>query len=157
VESFSVLAGRFGQADDRVFVDTHQASRLADATTLLEVTQNRDGLVGGESRVEQGSAFAFGEALLAGTAGQQAALVGAVAETDAKVVEAALAVLGAVRVLAAESCEVVHGHGPQGKVRDALDKSLRLSYKSGVGPAMLIRHHQSLDPQLVRFLEIASS
>jgi hypothetical protein len=109
VEFLSVLAGEDGQADDGIFVDANQAARLADATTLLQVLENGDGFVLREFAVEQGRALAFGEALLAGAAGQDAALVGTVAEADAEVVAAALAVVFAVGVLAAEGFQVVHG------------------------------------------------
>src|SRR5262245_54651612 len=69
--------------------------------------QDGDDRVLGQSGIEQGRAFTFGEACLAGPAVQQAALVAAVAHADGEVAVAALAVVGAVGVLAAESAEVV--------------------------------------------------
>jgi hypothetical protein len=115
VDKGPLLTGQFGQPDDGVFVDPDQPAGLADATVLPEVSQDVDGLLLGEAGIEQGCAFAFGEALLAGSAGEHTPLGGAVAEAHPQIVEAALAVLGALRVLAAEKREVVHGHGPQEK------------------------------------------
>jgi hypothetical protein len=109
VEFLGVPAGDYGQADDSVFVDAHQAARLADAATLLQVLQDGEGFVLREFAMEQGRAFAFGEALLAGAAAQDTALVGTVAKTDAQVVAVTPAVVGAVGVLAAEGFQVVHG------------------------------------------------
>jgi hypothetical protein len=62
VDKDRVLAGQFGQADDGVFVDPDQSASLADATTLPEVSQDVDGLLLGKAGIEQGCAFAFGEA-----------------------------------------------------------------------------------------------
>jgi hypothetical protein len=111
VELLGVVAGPQGVADDGVLIDADEAAGLADAAALLEVGEDIEDLVVGEAGVEQGRAFPLGEALLAGAAGEQAALlVLAVAEGDAEVVAAAAAVGGALRVLAAEAAEVV-GHG----------------------------------------------
>jgi hypothetical protein len=117
-----MLSREFGQANDRIFVNTHEPSRLANATALLQVPQNRDSLVLGKSRGEQRGALAFGEAILAGAACQNPQLVATIVKADTQVVEAALAIVGAVGVEAAESCEVVHGHGPSRKSSDPLDK-----------------------------------
>jgi hypothetical protein len=104
-----VLAGHHGQPDDRVFVDADEAAGLSDATAFLEVLQDGEGLVVGELAAEQGGALTFGEALLAGAAGETAELfVFAVSEGDAEVVEASLAVVLAAGVLAAEGFQVVH-------------------------------------------------
>jgi hypothetical protein len=115
VDKGRVLAGQFGQPDDGVFVDTDQSAGLADATVLPEVSQDVEGLLLGEAGIEQGCAFAFGEALLTGSAGEHTPLGRAVAEAHPQIVKAALAVVGAIRVLAAEKREVVHGHGPKEK------------------------------------------
>jgi hypothetical protein len=54
-------------------------------------------------------AFAFREAFLAGATSQDAAFLGgSIAEANPQVVEATFAVVGAVRVLAAEDFQVVH-------------------------------------------------
>src|SRR4051812_8535803 len=110
VDVLGVLAGHHGQANHGVLVDADQATGLTDPTTLLEVLQDRQGSVVGEFATVQGRALAFREALLASAAGQDAALlVGAVAEADAQIAEAALAVVGTLLVLTAEGFQVVHG------------------------------------------------
>jgi hypothetical protein len=101
-------------ADDGVFVHADQAAGLADATALGDVVEDGDDLAVGEPGVEQGGAFAFGEAALTGAAGQHAALLGAVAEADAEVSQPPLAVVGAVGILTAEAGKVfVHGGLPE--------------------------------------------
>src|SRR3954451_20037209 len=78
-----VAASPQGIADGGVLVDPRQAGRLADAAAVLEVGKDGDGLGRGQSGAEQGGAFALGEALLAGAAGEHPALGTAVAEADA--------------------------------------------------------------------------
>jgi len=110
VEFLGVLAGADGQAYHRVLIHSDQASGLTDAATLLQVRKDREGFVLGEFGPIQGRAFALGEAFLAVPTGQHAALlVGAVAEADTQVTQAAPAVVGALGVLAAEIVQVVHG------------------------------------------------
>jgi len=58
------------------------------------VVQDGDNRVLGQSGIEQGSAFAFGEACLAGLAVEQAALVAAIAPADGEVAVPAFAVWG---------------------------------------------------------------
>jgi len=116
MQLLGVVAGAEGVADDRVLIDAGQAAGLPDATAFAEVMQDRDDLVVRESSVEQGRALALGEAILAGTAGEHAALlVPAVAESDPEVATAALAVIGAIRVLATEAVEVVVHRAHQGR------------------------------------------
>jgi hypothetical protein len=104
-----MCAGQHREADHRVLIDTDQATGLAYAATLLDVVQDADGLVLAEPGVKEWRAFAFAEAYLAGAASQQPALlVRPVTEADAEIVQAALAVGGAVGILAAELREVIH-------------------------------------------------
>ena len=104
MEFLGVLTGFGRQPYHRVLVDPDQAAGLADATTLLEMLQDGEGFLLGEFGVIKGGAFAFREAFLAGAAGEDAALlVGSIAEADAQVVEAALAAVLAIGVLAAEA------------------------------------------------------
>ena len=103
-----VGAGLEGVANDGVFIDTRQASRLPDTATVLEVLEDGEGLSVGQSCAKQSGALALGEALLAGTAGEHAALVWAIAEGDAEVALAAQTVVRALRVLAAEEVKVFH-------------------------------------------------
>jgi hypothetical protein len=103
------MAGDDGQANDRILVHSHKAAGLADATILLKMLQHRDGFVVGEFAAVEGSALAFGEALLTGAAGQNpGAFAGAVAETDPEIVQAPATIVIAVGVLTAEGFEVVH-------------------------------------------------
>src|SRR5579862_974509 len=114
VQSAGVLAGQEAVADDGVLVDADQAAGLADAAPLGDVVQDGDDLVLRESGVEQGRPLAFGEAGLAGAAGEHAALLRAVAEADAEVAPSPLAVVGAVGVLTAEAGQVLtHGGLPE--------------------------------------------
>jgi hypothetical protein len=76
-----MLARKDGQAYHGVLVDAEPASGLTKATTLLQMLEYRQGFVLGEFGVVERRTFAFGEALLAGSAGQDTALfVGAVAK-----------------------------------------------------------------------------
>jgi hypothetical protein len=114
VESAGVFAGQQAVTDNGVLVDADQTAGLADAAPLGDVVQDRDDLAVRQSGVEQGRTLAFGEASLAGAAGEQAATLRAVAEADAEVSQTPLAVVGARRVLAAEASEViVHGGLPK--------------------------------------------
>jgi hypothetical protein len=105
-----VLSGQFRQADDGIAVDVDQAPRLSDAAALGEVLEHGVGLLLGQVGVEEWRALALGEAALAGVAVEQPDVVLlAVAVADGEVCGVALAVEGASGILAAESCEVVHG------------------------------------------------
>lgn len=97
-------------ADHGVFIDADQAAGLPDAAAFLEVRQDPEDLVVGESGVEERRALALGEALLARAAGEHPALLGPVAKGDAEVIAATAAVVGALGVLATEAAEVV-SHG----------------------------------------------
>jgi hypothetical protein len=102
-----------GQSDDGVAVDADQSFGLADAAALGEVLEHGVGLVVGQVGVEQGRALALGEAALAGIAVEQADVVSlAVPCADRQVSGFAFAVEGAMRFLAAEAREVVHGCEP---------------------------------------------
>jgi hypothetical protein len=98
------------QADDGIAVDLDQASGLPDAAALGEVLEHRAGLLLGQVGVEQRRALALGEARLAGVAVEQPDVVlFAVAAAYGEVSGVASAVKGAMGILAAEACEVVHG------------------------------------------------
>jgi hypothetical protein len=78
-----------GVAHDGVFIDARQACGLADATALLEVGEDGEGLGLREPGGEEGGALALGETGLAGAADEQATLLArAIAEADAEVVTA---------------------------------------------------------------------
>jgi hypothetical protein len=83
---------------------------LPDAVAFDQVLEDGDGLLWGQAGVEQRGPLAFREACLACRAVQEPdLLVFAVASADREVAGVALSVERALGVLAAESCEVVHG------------------------------------------------
>jgi hypothetical protein len=104
-----VLAGPQGIAGNGVLIDAGQPSRLASATAILEVLQDVQGLVVGQPGAEQSSAFAFGEAALAGAAGEHPSLfTGSVVEADADVALTPQAIIRTVGVLTTEEIKVFH-------------------------------------------------
>ena len=120
-----MLAGEGGQAYHGVFIDADQSSGLTDAATFLQMLEYREGFVLGEFGAVERCTFAFGEALLAGAAGQDPALlVGSIAKAHTQVVAAALAVIGAVGVEAAEVFQVIHGASSWFLVRKKVDEQL---------------------------------
>jgi hypothetical protein len=127
VEVVGVLASEDRQAYHGVLVDADQATGLTDAATLVQVLEHRERFHLRELGAVQRRTFAFGEALLAGPAGQDAAfLVGSIAEAHPQVVAAALTVVGAVGVLAAEGFQVIHNAFGRFQVRGKVDEQLEL-------------------------------
>jgi hypothetical protein len=113
VELSGVRAGLEGQSGDGVLADADQPRGLSGAAAVGEVGEDGEDLVARQSGVEEGSALAFAEAVLAGRAVEESVLLlGAIAHTDGEVAVAAKAVVGAVGVEAAEAAEVVHGRLP---------------------------------------------
>ena len=105
-----VSSGQFRQADDGIAVDVEEASGLSDAAAFGEVLEYGAGLLLGQVGVEKRRALALGEAILAGVAVEQPDVVlFAVAAAYGEVSGVASAVKGAMGILAAEACEVVHG------------------------------------------------
>ena len=98
-----------GESADGVFVDADQASGLSNVVIVLEVSQHGEGCVVGEVALVQGSSLAFGEAFLAGAAGEGAALVVTLAEAEAEVIGTALTEKGGRGVESAKGSEVIHG------------------------------------------------
>jgi hypothetical protein len=128
VELFGVLTGDDGQAHDRVLVNADQATGLAHAATLLQMPEDGERFVVGQFGTIQRRAFTFREAFLAGATGENAPLfVGAVAETNTQIVEAALAVVGTSGVVATEGCQVIHGVSSRSAVKENLDEQLQLA------------------------------
>jgi hypothetical protein len=106
-----MLASAAAVADDGVLVDFDQAAGLADTTAFGEVFEDGEGLILGEAAVEEGSAFAFGEAGFAGGATEEAALEGAIAHGDGEVAVGAFAEVGAIRIQTAKAAEILVGAG----------------------------------------------
>jgi hypothetical protein len=107
VELLGLLARQQAQAGHGARVHADQAAGLAHAAALGDVVQDGHDLVGGQVAVEQGRALALGEAGLASLAAEEAALLGPVAHGHGQVAFAALAVVGAMPVLAAEGTQVI--------------------------------------------------
>ena len=123
-----MLASHDRQPYDGIFVDSNEAARLPHAATFLQMLEDRQGFLLGKFGAIKRRAFAFREALLAGATGEDTALfVGAIAEANPQVAEAALAVIATVRVLAAEGFQVVHGAPSRSEARKKVDEQLDLS------------------------------
>jgi hypothetical protein len=69
-----VIALQAGQADDGVAMDPDQACRGADATSFLEVSEDRHDRVAGEFGAEDHSPFVLRERLLADVAAEESVL-----------------------------------------------------------------------------------
>jgi hypothetical protein len=108
VELLGVFTGPDRVTDHGVLTDADQAAGLADADSFGDVLQDGDDLVFGEAGIEQGCALAFGEAVLAGAAIEQAALLPTVAHADGQVAVPAFAIVRASLVLTAEAVQFVH-------------------------------------------------
>jgi hypothetical protein len=88
----------------RVAVDADQAFGLADAAPLLEMLEDGGGLLLGQMRAERRGALAFGEAIAAGAASEEADRgILAEAACDGEVFAAPEAVIGTLAIQAAES------------------------------------------------------
>src|SRR5438552_5114725 len=141
VDVLGLLARDQGQPHHRVFVDSDEAAGLTHAATFLQMLEDRERFLLGEFAVIQGGAFALGEAFLTGAAGEHTAfLVGAITEAHADVIQAAAAVVGALRILAAEDFQVVHRGSSRSKARGKVAKQLELAYKAAGTSARLIGH-----------------
>jgi hypothetical protein len=105
-----VAAGQPRQPHDGVAVDPGETFGLTDPVAFDQVFEDRDRLLLGQARVEQRRALTFGEPRLARLAEEEPDLmILAVPVADREVAGVALTVERAVRVLAAEASEVVHG------------------------------------------------
>jgi hypothetical protein len=105
-------------------MDPNQAACLSYPTTLLQMLPDRQGLLLGELATVQRRTLAFREAFLTGSTGQDPAFfVGAVAEANPQVIPAALTVVRAAWVLAAEGFQVVHDVSNRSQVGEKVDSS----------------------------------
>jgi hypothetical protein len=110
----SVPARSEAVANDGILVHADQAARLADAAALGNVVQERDDLLIGQTTLEEGSAFSFGEAIFTGFAVEEPAALFAVMTADGQSSGTSLAIVRAVRVLTAEASQVVHDSSRRG-------------------------------------------
>ncbi len=66
-----VIARQAGQADDGVAVDSHQTCGGPNATSFLEMAEDRHDRVVGEFGPEEDGPFVLGEGVLAGIAAEE--------------------------------------------------------------------------------------
>jgi hypothetical protein len=110
VEFLGVFAQESAVTDHRVAVHADQPSGGPHPVAIGQMFDQVDGLVLGQAGVEQRRPLAFGEPGLAGEAVEEPMLLGlAVAASDREIAVSPLAVVGAIRVLAAETGQVVDG------------------------------------------------
>jgi hypothetical protein len=128
VDLLGLLAGDQGQPHYCVLVDPHQAVGLTDAATLLQMLEYGEGFIVSELAMVQGRTLALGEAFLTGAAGEDTTfLVGSIAEANSKIVQTAAAVVGTLRILAAEGFEVVHHGSSRSQAREKVAKQLKVA------------------------------
>jgi hypothetical protein len=109
VEVEGVLASDPAQSADGAAIHLAEPASLADAASLGDVLQDRFGLLGRESRVEEGGPLPLGEAGLADPAAKHASrILRAVVTGHGQISGPPLALFGAVGIQAAEASEVVH-------------------------------------------------
>ena len=110
VRGVGMLTGGAAIAADGIGMDLDQARRLEDATTLVDVFEDRGDLVLGQVGAVERGALAFGEPVATGAAREQAKLPGlAESAGDGEVSAVAAAEVGTLGIQATESREVVHG------------------------------------------------
>jgi hypothetical protein len=113
-----MLPDHAGQPPDGVGVAADRATGRADAAALVEVLEHGEGPLLGEMAVERGRALALGEAALAGPAAEQSDVVRpAVTGAGREIAGVADAAGGALGVLTAEACEVIHAGDRSGRGR----------------------------------------
>jgi hypothetical protein len=104
-----MIAGQAGQADDGVAVDPHQSCGGTDATSFLEMAEDRHDRVVGELGAEEDGPFVLGEGVLASVAAEEPRLaLLAEAVVDREVSGVAFPEVRTRCVGAAETCEVFH-------------------------------------------------
>ena len=103
-----MLSGPASPAGDGLGGDADETSGLADAVALGQVVEHGAGLLCGPMAVKEGRALAFGGAVLAGVAGEEAEVIElAGAGAGRELAGVAPAVAGAVGVPAAKARAVV--------------------------------------------------
>ncbi len=109
-----VPAGEKGQPRDRVLVDAHQSSGLADAAPLGEMLQYCQDLVVRQLGVEERGPLELVEAVLTNLAVEEPVAGLAEKIEDQEIILATPAIELAFGVLAAETGEFVRGHDASG-------------------------------------------
>ena len=134
-----------GEPGDGPSPDPAEPGRLPDAAALMDVMEDRLGLLRRQGGGEECGPLAFGEAGLAGAASEEApGLVGPVAIDDVEISRTPLAPFGAVGIQAAEDGEVVHDAPPSGHLGVG-SWFVAILYGNWEGPAHAMpRDHQVL-------------
>ena len=151
-----MLAGQASVTDHGVAVHLHQPSGGSNAVAFGEVLEDRDGLLLGQLRAEQGCSLAFGETVLAGAAVKHPALfVLAVAGADGQVAETAFAVIGALLVHAAETRQVLGHHVEASRSirRQGLAQVDSVIHTKDLSRSATLRHHPIFSPEENEFLD----
>jgi hypothetical protein len=106
-----MLAGQTGQADDGVAMDTDQACGGADATSFLEMAEDRHDRVVRELGTEEDGPLVLGEGALAGVAAEESVLaLLPEAIVNREVSGVASAEIRTLGIGATEARKVVHRH-----------------------------------------------
>ena len=104
-----MIAGQAGQTHDGIAVDADPACRGADATSLLEMAEDRHDRLVGELGAEEDGPFVLRERVLADLAAEESVLVVlSEAVVDREVSGMALTERRTARIGTAETCEVFH-------------------------------------------------
>jgi hypothetical protein len=122
-----MLAGTAAVAADGVGMDVDQAGRLADAATLVDVSEDREGLVLGQAGAIERGALALREAGAAPPAIELTELpLLAESAGDGEISGAAASEVGAAGIQATEPREIVHGamRGLETEVKKGLEALL---------------------------------
>jgi hypothetical protein len=106
-----VIAGQAGQADDGVAMDPDQACGGADATSFLEMAEDRHNRLVGELGPEEDGPFVLREGVLADVAAEESVLAMlAEAVVNREVSGVASAEFRTLGIGTAETREIVHRH-----------------------------------------------
>jgi hypothetical protein len=108
VELLGLLAGEQAKADHGVLVHPDEATGLPYAAALRDVVQQVHDFLLRQAAVEQRRSLALGETGFTGSAPQQPSLLGTVVSRHLQVAVATFAVIGTLRILAAELAQFVH-------------------------------------------------
>lgn len=99
-----MFTGKPAVTDYGVLVHPCQAASLANPTAFGDMLQDRHHFVLRQATIKQGCALAFREAYLASSTIQHTSLfVGTIAHGNTEIPQAALPVIGTLRILAAEA------------------------------------------------------
>jgi hypothetical protein len=106
-----MITGQAGQANDSVAMHAHQACRGTNATSFLEMAEDRHDRLVGKLGAEEDGPLMLGEGLLARLAAEESVLaLFSEAVVNREVAGVALPEGRTLRIGAAKTCKVVHRH-----------------------------------------------